>query len=138
MIFTHAEIAREFILAGEALFTASSLKTGAHYTFLVQRASGQRWFVKLLVAPDQYEYVGVIDGYPLDLRLTGKSKHTPESVAVKAFRYMFGWLSRGVIPENLEIRHSGKCGRCGRVLTYPGSIDRGIGPECLKIMAETR
>jgi len=26
--------------------------------------------------------------------------------------------------------HEGRCGRCGRKLTVPASIDRGLGPEC--------
>jgi hypothetical protein len=28
-------------------------------------------------------------------------------------------------------QHTGKCGRCGRKLTDPQSIARGIGPDCL-------
>jgi len=26
--------------------------------------------------------------------------------------------------------HEGRCGRCGRKLTVPASIDSGLGPEC--------
>jgi len=32
--------------------------------------------------------------------------------------------------SNLEIWHEGRCGCCGRKLTVPESIDRGIGPVC--------
>lgn len=135
MNFTSASIAREFILAGDALFTLRSLRTDAHYTFKVQKATNaERWFVKVLVAPDQYQYMGTIDGSPPRFRLTGKSQYEPESTSVRAFKYAFGWLSRDVIPRELEVKHSGKCGRCGRLLTNPTSIDRGFGPECQEIL----
>ena len=29
-----------------------------------------------------------------------------------------------------EFRHEGRCGRCGRALTVPESIDTGFGPHC--------
>ena len=135
MNFSSAGLAREFILAGDALFTLRSLRTGAHFTFKVQKArDAERWFVKLLVAPEEFKYMGTIDGSPLRFRLTGKSQHEPESTPVRAFKYAFGWLCENVIPSELEVKHSGKCGRCGRPLTNPTSIDRGIGPECYAIM----
>ena len=33
-------------------------------------------------------------------------------------------------PQVAEIKIASSCGRCGRQLTDPVSIDRGIGPEC--------
>lgn len=135
MNFSSAVLARAFILAGDALFTIRSLKTGDHYTYRVQRASNaDRWFVNVLSAPDQFTYIGVIDGSPLSFRTTGKSSMNSSSIAVRAFVYAFGWVSAGTIPDNLEIKHAGKCGRCGKTLTNPVSIDRGIGPDCFTAM----
>lgn len=34
----------------------------------------------------------------------------------------------------VEIWHEGKCGRCGRQLTVPESIESGFGPECVKMI----
>jgi hypothetical protein len=31
---------------------------------------------------------------------------------------------------DLEVWHEGRCGACGRRLTVPESIERGLGPEC--------
>jgi hypothetical protein len=40
-----------------------------------------------------------------------------------------------VVDGSVELgHHEGKCGRCGRLLTVPSSIESGIGPECSKIM----
>jgi hypothetical protein len=30
----------------------------------------------------------------------------------------------------LEISHEGRCGHCARLITTPGSLASGIGPEC--------
>jgi hypothetical protein len=30
--------------------------------------------------------------------------------------------------------HEGRCGRCGRKLTVPESIESGFGPECASIL----
>ena len=34
--------------------------------------------------------------------------------------------------RTVRVLHSGCCGRCGRKLTVPESIDSGLGPECAK------
>jgi hypothetical protein len=31
-----------------------------------------------------------------------------------------------------ELAKAGRCKRCGRLLTDPHSIERGVGPECVK------
>jgi len=46
----------------------------------------------------------------------------------------FDWLTRrlrqgAALPAGVEVWHDGCCGRCGRRLTDPGSVERGIGPE---------
>lgn len=90
------------------------------------------WFVGLLTGPDNYAdyaYVGLLTQNG-DFRLTAKSRYTGDSTPVKAFQYFWKWVSDGEMPPHMEIRHEGSCGRCGRKLTVPESIDRGIGPEC--------
>ncbi len=32
--------------------------------------------------------------------------------------------------RSVRVLHEGRCGRCGRKLTVPASIDTGLGPEC--------
>lgn len=54
---------------------------------------------------------------------------------------VFAWLwatrlSTGrELPEQVEVWHEGRCGRCGRRLTVPESISTGFGPECVKKVA---
>jgi|SRR5688572_3210975 len=136
--FQTASDAENFILAGKAIVTLESEKTGAHYTYRINKADkGDFWFVNLLTGPDNtsdYTYVGVLGGKADDrhLKLTGKSKFTPEAKPVVAFQYVWDRVFSGKLPAQAVIRHEGKCGCCGRALTVPASIDRGIGPECAK------
>lgn len=128
----------QFMFAGNATFTISSRKTGAHFTYKVSQAKDNDglWFVALLTGPDNdsdYTYLGVvrirIEGRAF--MLTKKSRFGEDVACVKAYRFLMSQLTtKTELPECLEFRHEGHCGRCGRTLTVPESIDRGIGPEC--------
>jgi hypothetical protein len=140
--FTNAVEARQFTLAGNATVTLQSEKTGAHYTYKVRQADKDGepmafWFVQLLAGPDNgadYVYLGVIAGKDEVFRLTGKSKMTENSKPVAAFRYFWQHLQAGHIAPHCTVRHEGACGRCGRKLTEPASIDSGLGPHCRSLM----
>lgn len=141
---SEATVAKDFILAGNAIFTVRSLKTGVRYTFKVTRADCSRcgktdcscwanptYWVALLTGPDNtgdYTYLGMLrDGA---FKLTAKSKLRAESTPVAAFRWVWAALAAGRYPAQVEIWHEGRCGRCGRPLTVPESIASGIGPVC--------
>jgi hypothetical protein len=143
--FTSIEDARQFALAGNAIITLQSLRSGLHFTYKIAQPDAERqeakgfvpqqiWFVKLLASGSADEgdfvYLGMI-GSDKKFRLTKASRANDSSPSVKALRFFLG-LSE-LHPE-LAIRHEGRCGRCGRTLTVPSSIDRGIGPDCAKIM----
>lgn len=140
-MFTTAQDAARFALAGAAIFTISSAKTGARYTYRVtaprdQDESSKR-FVGLLTGPDNgadYTYLGTMDDVRNpDFRLTKKSRMSDDSAPVRAFRFVCQRVFAhpdAPLPDGLEIRHEGRCGKCNRKLTVPESIDRGIGPEC--------
>jgi hypothetical protein len=134
-----AKAALDFILAGNAYFTLRSKKTGTRYTFRVARPKRARdkneWFyyVSLLNGPDNtsnYTYAGWMKKPELKLVSGGNTHLRPGAPSVVAFQWALGNLAAGKLPETLEIFHDGKCGRCGRELTVPESVELGIGPEC--------
>lgn len=133
-------VTKEFVLAGKATFTVSNGK-GDHYTFrVVKKEFNDRpiWFGQLLTGPDNtsdYTYIGVVSE-DLKVRLTRKSKYTEESTPVKVLDWTLLHIFMQLpFPNGYKVQHEGRCGRCGRVLTVPESIESGIGPECAKIMA---
>jgi hypothetical protein len=136
-MFQIAADVKTYTLAGNATITLSSLRTGARYTFKIGRAEDDAgnpkdvWFVGLLTGPDNYadyQYMGVVSNGTF--KLTAKSKYGADSVPVRAFQFFWKHIAQDRMPPEMEIRHEGACGRCGRKLTVPASIDRGIGPEC--------
>ena len=125
--------ARIFITAGRAVFTLEG--RDARYTYRVNRSEdGRAYFVSLLTGPDNtadYTYMGLLDVDTGRVRLTAKSSYTPESMPVVALRWALPILWSGsALPAPARLLHVGRCGRCGRALTVPSSIDAGIGPEC--------
>jgi hypothetical protein len=131
---TDVSAAAAFVLAGNATFTLVSRKTGIRFTYKVrQPEEGKPHFVAVLTGPENstdFTYLGVIRPGPSFAR-TAKSKIGPDAASCKAFDWFARQLlSRGQMPEAVELWHEGKCGRCGRKLTVPSSIETGLGPEC--------
>ena len=141
---TSAEDARRFTFAGNARLTLVSKRTGERFTYRVRspREAGKvSHFVSVLSGPDNetsYSYMG---HYYSDDRDAGRFRHGLKSRIAQDAPSAKAWtwfdakvLGRGAMPETLEIWHEGRCGRCGRALTVPESIERGIGPECAGLM----
>ncbi len=125
---------KEFFLGGNATFTVENGK-GTHYTFKIRQPKPDSpHFVSLLSGPDNensYTYLGIMARHNLFVWLTAKSRFTQDSLPVKVVRWALRMILEGKeLPEGYKIRHEGKCGCCGRTLTHPESLDRGIGPEC--------
>lgn len=138
-MFKNSQDAKEYIFAGNATITLRSKKTDAHFTYKIRKSEdGKLFFVRLLVSPDEYQYLGCIfDNKRHAIHLSAKSCAGQTAPSVKAINYTLELIAdRGSLGDFLEIRHEGSCGRCGRQLTHPESIDRGIGPECAKFMCE--
>jgi hypothetical protein len=95
-------------------------------------------FVKLLTGSDNessYSYLG-------NLRLTPhpryehgrKSTIADTAPGAKAIGWYLSRLLGDASVDGVEVWHEGVCGRCGRALTVPESIERGIGPDCWEKM----
>lgn len=135
-------LSQEFVLAGRATFTVANNK-GQRYTYRVTHKKangnyGETWFIGLLTGPDNtsdYTYLGKMDANGV-VTLTRGSKFNDNSkpVAVVSWALEIIWRGFG-LPDGYSITHCGRCGRCGRLLTVPESVESGLGPECIKMMA---
>jgi hypothetical protein len=126
---------KKFLLGGNATFTVRSLKTGTRFTFkVVQPRDTTPHFVSVMTGPDNessYTYLGTI--FNASSYRHGK-RSTIEETDKRAVAAT--WVCTKVLAgeqlKNLEVWHEGRCGRCGRKLTVPESIESGFGPECIK------
>jgi hypothetical protein len=145
-----AALTKEFVTAGRAVFTLEVPPTfkmkdtvvKPHYTYRVnfKKGTGQykdAYFVQLLTGPDNtksYSYLGMLDAAEGSVRTTAKSCRADNDLSVVLLRraLLRVWASEVHIIEKsgFKLHHEGRCGRCGRALTTPESVERGIGPEC--------
>jgi hypothetical protein len=131
------EYRRDYILGGNATVTLVSKRTGDRFTFRVSESkprvgepAGKKpvHFVNVLTGPDNrrdYSFLGTIfpdGGY----RRSMKSQIGPDAPSAKAWE----WTWNNLDADQVEVWHEGSCSRCGRALTDPASIERGLGPVC--------
>lgn len=128
-----------FVLAGRAVFTVLNPNTGNRFTYRVNAGKGEGapHFVSVLTGPDNtadYTYLGCIfaDGRFV---VTRKSTISPSAPSAVAFSWVWKRLQAGRDLGPAEVHHEGHCGRCGRALTVPESIESGIGPTCAEKLA---
>ena len=125
---------RRYALAGGADLTLHSLRSGHHHAYNVEASDDLRlWFVRLLVDGGARTpvYLGTIRRDGLRYRHGARSRIPYASEAALAFRHWWGLIERGErIPAKLQVWSSGVCARCGRELTDPASVQRGVGPVC--------
>lgn len=129
---------QRFALAGDAIFTLRSCRTGARFTYRVETDRSQAArpsFVSVLVGPDNtgdFQFLGAIfrDIAGPTFRHGRRSRISPTAPSSQAFA--FAWTHRRHLDGLVEVFHAGRCCRCGRMLTTPESVAAGIGPECAK------
>lgn len=131
------EHVKRFALAGKAILTLQSGKTGKHYTFkITKHKEYDLYFVYYLYGQDNtkdYRYCGC---YYSDTKIFNPRNEYKQIYIhgwpkhLQAIRYFFERIDN--IPDNLYVYHEGRCGKCGRKLTTPESIERGLGPECVR------
>lgn len=135
---SHEITSVSFFTAGRATFTITN--GSEHYTYKIVAKDDQRrpnakvFFVNLLTGPcneSNYTYMGMLNPQSLHVFLTRKSKFNEDSLPVKVVRWALNLLKREVeFPSGYFVYHEGRCCRCGRKLTTPESIVKGVGPEC--------
>ena len=131
--------AKNYVFAGNSIFTLKSLRTGKHFTFkFKKRQSSSYLFYVMVLSGSTYEYIGsIVNGI---FRVTPTVKNdlrTKTHLEQETIKWFLRQLSsKKELNENLEIWHDGKCGRCRRTLTHPDSISSGLGPECVKYVCK--
>ncbi len=142
--FSNNEASKNFILGGNAIFTIRNEDTLNRFTFKVVRKKRQQehekpiYWIKVLTRSDNnanesYTFIGAFSkerGFTHSL----KSYITVGALSVKVAEYYFKRLFDNTLPAFINTYHEGRCGRCGRLLTVPESIEDGFGSECKQII----
>lgn len=137
---------RRFIEAGKATLTIVSKKTGTRFTLKYSRPPASPtdarrprpiWVSVLSGADNEkaYTFLGTMwcASGQWSYRHSPKSTATASAPSVEAVLWLMSVLNSGREEKlaQAEVWHEGRCGRCGRKLTVPSSIESGFGPECI-------
>ena len=140
------DVALDYIRAGRGRITLESVRTGTRFTYKfgvpreTRNGKPTPIFVKLLDGNNNetdYTFLGSLwmdANGRLCYRHGRTARTTVSAPSVRAFTWTLKHLENGSMPDKLHIWHEGVCCRCGRALTVPESVSRGIGPECRKKM----
>jgi len=125
---------KTYVKAGNSLFTVENATTGERYTYKIKKCDDQEvWFVRFLFGPDNtkhYRYLGTIFGN--DFQATRKTCMSKDAKVFAWFKRLNEFISSNKeLPSHMRVYHTGSCGRCGRTLTVPASVEAGFGPECI-------
>ena len=138
----------DYIVSGNGVVTLQSAKTGTRFTFQFRTPKARHEhddrprpiFVSALYAGDDDGYLGCL--WP-DTKGRLKYAHGRKSTvaatapSVKAIAWAVAHIEAGRLPNDLHAWHEGMCGRCGRSLIVPESIESGLGPRCRKALRRT-
>ena len=135
-----AENIKKYCMGGNAIVTLTS-PTGVHYTYCIQAPwqtdkddfSNDVRFVYCLGNDGRWIYIGGLYNNGTFLRRTRNSSVGATSPSFKGAVYLVKMMNHD-FDTPMVIQHEGVCSRCGRRLTDPVSIERGIGPRCYKFV----
>ncbi len=134
---------KKFMLAGKAIFTLESIRTGKWLTYQIKKKIFKKdingesveiifYFVSVLTGPENetsYTYLGTISSNFV-VKLTAKSKIDESAISFKALSFFVSLLRNDELHKEIKVYHKGVCGKCGRALTTPNSLISGLGPIC--------
>ena len=133
------EDAIRFMFAGKSIVTFLNTKTENKFTYKITKSKdGDLFFVNVLKEVGDgefaYSYIGIVAN---NVYKHGKKSNLRfDSQQVKVFSYVLERLNAGNLQDVIEVWHEGKCGKCGKPLTTPDSIDTGFGPTCFKTLSK--
>jgi hypothetical protein len=121
---------RDFVFAGNALFTLLNEETGNHVTFKVKKhKEDDIWFVNTL-SGHNYVHIGTcFSNKEFKVKTNGFINPDVQKVGI------FNWMLEKFFHNQdkypmIKVYHHGRCGACNKTLTTPKSIKSGIGPIC--------
>lgn len=141
-LLTTAMDMERFMLAGNATITLVSKRTGFRWTYRIKKPDDFSidrpiWFVSVMKGSDNerdFGYIGQIKLARAEYFYERGRKCWPDFFAASD---AFAWFCKAAMRNSethlsqLEVWHEGRCGRCGRKLTVPESVEAGFGPECI-------
>lgn len=119
-----------FLLGGRARFVLKSLKTEKSFSYSIKKIKN---YYAVYSKQKHSGYLGALTF------IKGKLRFRPNPMvhAIPA-AMAFAWYVENINSLDCELYHQGACSMCGRALSDPESIEKGIGPVCAEKLAEAK
>lgn len=135
--FTDIHNLTKYVFAGVAVIKLHNSKTDRGFTFKISKNKSNQnlFYIYLLTHNKHYRFLGGYSfkqGYIHSFR----SVIVDTSLSVKAIQWFFTKLQFGNLLRDfphISVFHVGICGRCGKQITSPESIQTGYGAKCLQL-----
>lgn len=132
--FSNNDQIKSFVLGGKSIFTIQNILTGNRFTYKVIKAkkNSKLFWINVLVGRDNltdYKFIGCFS-LEQGFKHSTSSKISNQAISVKAMHYYINRLFANKLPSNIRTYHLNFCGRCGKALTVPSSVESGFGPDC--------
>jgi len=129
---------RNYVEGGHAVVTLKS-PTGKHYTYAFNKPTDGKYtpdkrFVKVHYN-NEWVYLGMYynSHYQSCFKKSDHCLFPDFDEVIKGVKYIIKMCNTPNLVTPMELYHEGVCCRCGRRLTDPKFIERGIGPKCAKM-----
>lgn len=139
------ENVKQYILGGKSKFTLTNVSTNNHLTlkitkvkdFREQNAFTNGYYVSVCTDYLEFNYIGLLLSRNDEFFkfIPKKSFKDMNGKSVATVQYIIkNFLNDFKTHPDMKFYHFGCCCRCGRTITHPQSIERGIGPDCQRMM----
>lgn len=143
----HHMLTQNFLLAGRASFVVENPK-GESVTVKLSKSrpkinsrTGLPWsdafFVSVRHNNDAWQFVGKLDTTSMTIRPTGAPHVRAVWADAESVRHLriAQWgitriIEQKMVPPGYRLAHTGRCGKCGKMLRDAESIALGLGPVC--------
>jgi len=137
-------LSKSFVTAGRASFIVAN-PAGESVTVKVSKSrsdkldrNGNRLPPKMWVSVRHnnapWQWVGALNEDAGSINIaTHRSVTVPDPRVISIANWALECIWKGLqVPSGYRLEHTGRCGRCGKMLRDAESIQRGFGPECVK------
>ena len=126
-----------YCFGGRGVVTLHNPVTNVHHTYYIKKPQNEDEFpqdvyfvyaVHVAEGINKCFYIGMIEQGKF--RLTRASRYATHTAIVKGANYLMRMMHDIKAFRKMNVYHEGMCSVCGRPLTSPKSLHRGIGPKC--------
>lgn len=123
----------DYMFGGSAVLTLKS-PSGKHRVYKIYGPRNDdfpegTYFIDAQTSSGNWMYVGMIDPEK-GFRRTTHSRYSRDHEIFKGALYLYEMSIGKYSDTPMTVFHNGVCSVCGRRLTHPDSLLRGMGPKC--------